>query len=188
METKISIPKPCHEDWNSMLPDEQGRHCLSCCKTVIDFSGWKPGDISAYLQSGRNNRVCGRFSVEQVDDHTRVMNQVALARLALSSPMPLLRKIAAVIVICFGLLTPDSSYAQRLTGEPAAPTPTQQVRPTTHINGNVPRPADTAKHVRPPQQDTLPPMIMGRIALPPAKDRKPSQKAAGQSQQRATKR
>jgi len=34
----ISIPKPCHENWDAMHPREQGRHCDACDKTVIDFT------------------------------------------------------------------------------------------------------------------------------------------------------
>ncbi len=35
---KLSIPKPCHEDWAAMTPNEQGRHCAVCAKTVTDFT------------------------------------------------------------------------------------------------------------------------------------------------------
>ena len=35
---KITIPQPCHEDWDKMLPNPRGRHCNACAKTVVDFS------------------------------------------------------------------------------------------------------------------------------------------------------
>jgi hypothetical protein len=35
---QINIPKPCHENWHSMTPKEQGRFCGSCDKIVVDFS------------------------------------------------------------------------------------------------------------------------------------------------------
>ena len=35
---KITIPTPCHENWNEMTPNEMGRHCTVCSKTVKDFT------------------------------------------------------------------------------------------------------------------------------------------------------
>jgi len=34
---KISIPKPCFEGWENMLPNEGGRYCKACAKTIVDF-------------------------------------------------------------------------------------------------------------------------------------------------------
>src|ERR1700756_4455260 len=45
MINTIQIPKPCHQDWNTMEPNEQGRHCLQCCKTVVDFTNQEPEEI-----------------------------------------------------------------------------------------------------------------------------------------------
>jgi hypothetical protein len=58
----INITKPCHELWQQMVPVDGGRHCQSCCKTVIDFSAMTDKEIISYL--GRQTNVCGRF-----DDH-----------------------------------------------------------------------------------------------------------------------
>ncbi|WP_158288503.1 carboxypeptidase-like regulatory domain-containing protein [Mucilaginibacter psychrotolerans] len=56
----ISIPTPCHEDWQQMSPVAQGRHCQSCCKTVIDFTAMSNADIIGYLATHSN--TCGRIS------------------------------------------------------------------------------------------------------------------------------
>ena len=37
---QLQLTKPCHENWNTMTANEQGRYCQSCCKTVVDFSIW----------------------------------------------------------------------------------------------------------------------------------------------------
>ena len=36
------IPEPCHENWNKMTPQEQGRHCAVCSKVVVDFTKKTP--------------------------------------------------------------------------------------------------------------------------------------------------
>lgn len=67
METKykITIPKPCHEDWDKMTPDETGRFCNSCSKSVVDFTQMLPDEIQAYFQ--KHSNVCGRFKNFQLD-------------------------------------------------------------------------------------------------------------------------
>jgi len=67
----INITKPCPELWQQMLPVDGGRHCQSCCKTVIDFSGMADKEIINYL--GRQSNVCGRFDGYQL---TRVNQQL----------------------------------------------------------------------------------------------------------------
>jgi hypothetical protein len=66
MQSIITIPTPCHEDWNNMTPKGQGRHCGSCAKTVVDFTAWQPQDILLHFKSNKN--VCGRFTENQLND------------------------------------------------------------------------------------------------------------------------
>jgi hypothetical protein len=66
MPNIITIPTPCHEDWNNMSPKDQGRHCGSCCKTVVDFTTWQPQEILLHFKSNKN--VCGRFTVDQLNE------------------------------------------------------------------------------------------------------------------------
>jgi hypothetical protein len=63
---KISIPKPCHEDWNQMTPNEQGRFCLSCQKTVVDFTKMDKSEIQQYFQTAVNEKVCGRIKANDL--------------------------------------------------------------------------------------------------------------------------
>lgn len=62
----ISIPKPCHENWDAMLPEEKGRFCQSCAKTVIDFTQSSNAEITSYFQNNRGLKTCGRFNKEQL--------------------------------------------------------------------------------------------------------------------------
>ena len=63
---QISIPKPCHEDWNRMSQREQERFCDKCCKTVTDFSGNSPEEIRQILFEKKNKKLCGRFTKDQL--------------------------------------------------------------------------------------------------------------------------
>ncbi|MGZ4056212.1 MAG: hypothetical protein ACXVPY_08200 [Bacteroidia bacterium] len=65
---KISIPKPCHEDWNKMTPNEQGSFCGKCCKTVVDFTNKSPEEIRNTLLEQSGKKVCGRFMSNQLDE------------------------------------------------------------------------------------------------------------------------
>ena len=67
---KITIPKPCHEDWNKMTPDGNGRFCLSCSKTVVDFTSMFLNEIQHFFIQNQNNKICGRFRKSQLDSVT----------------------------------------------------------------------------------------------------------------------
>jgi len=64
---KLTIPKPCHEDWNTMTPNEKGKFCSSCSKTVVDFTQKSSKEIQEYLVANKGQRVCGHFYRKQLD-------------------------------------------------------------------------------------------------------------------------
>jgi hypothetical protein len=63
---KITIAEPCRENWNNMLPIEQGRFCAVCDKSVVDFTQKSPAQIQSVLQHA-NGKVCGRFNTTDLD-------------------------------------------------------------------------------------------------------------------------
>jgi len=64
MIKSISIPESCSQQWQVMSPVDGGRHCESCCKTVVDFSQMKDAEIINYLAT--KNNTCGRFTGDQL--------------------------------------------------------------------------------------------------------------------------
>lgn len=68
---QISIPEPCHEKWNDMTPNEQGRFCNSCAKTVVDFSAMSDAQLIFYFENLKSQNVCGRVHPEQLDREIR---------------------------------------------------------------------------------------------------------------------
>ncbi len=63
----VRIPEPCHEDWNKMTPDDKGRFCSSCSKTVVDFSNKTDSEIRDILLESQGTKVCGHFRKSQID-------------------------------------------------------------------------------------------------------------------------
>jgi len=65
---KPLIQNPCHENWNRMQPDPEGRFCKACSKTVVDFTGMSDQQLLDYfsIKAQGAERVCGRFRHEQV--------------------------------------------------------------------------------------------------------------------------
>ncbi|MEN2414049.1 energy transducer TonB [Flavobacterium mesophilum] len=70
MKHKITIPEPCHENWDKMTPNENGRFCASCSKTVIDFTQMLPEEIQHFFTQNQNEKICGRFRKSQLDTIT----------------------------------------------------------------------------------------------------------------------
>lgn len=62
---QLTIPEPCHEDWNKMTPVEKGRFCSSCEKNVFDFT--RATDLQIIEAYNKNNSICGRFLPSQLD-------------------------------------------------------------------------------------------------------------------------
>ncbi|MBO9205021.1 MULTISPECIES: carboxypeptidase-like regulatory domain-containing protein [Niastella] len=63
---QIRIPEPCQENWQNMTPQEQGRFCGSCQKTVVDFTLMTDKEILAYFSKAAEH-TCGRFSSDQLN-------------------------------------------------------------------------------------------------------------------------
>jgi hypothetical protein len=66
-KVNYKIEEPCHADWDQMKPEEKGRFCESCSKTVVDFSKMSDFSIVNYLESNKHLSVCGRFEEKQLD-------------------------------------------------------------------------------------------------------------------------
>ena len=63
---KISIPKPCFAGWENMSPNEKGRYCNACAKTVVDFSVMSDEAVQHYIINNYGKQICGHFKNTQV--------------------------------------------------------------------------------------------------------------------------
>jgi len=103
---KIAIPKPCHEDWDKMTPNQQGRYCKACAKTVNDFTAMSDEDIKDFFINKKEEQVCGRFKKEQL---SRIV--IDLPANILYIDMPLWKKflVACLIVFSTSLFSCDTT-------------------------------------------------------------------------------
>lgn len=146
MENKITIPKPCNENWNSMSPNEKGRFCDSCNKTVVDFTKMNDPEIRKYfIENSGKERVCGHFKSSQVVTEETAKYHNLKNRLSRIRIKPI--KIAAMFLL--GLLFTLTSCMGKaaVEGEPAMV--------NDEMNNNTPQPENTKKENDTVQSDAV---------------------------------
>ena len=80
-----------------MTPDEKGRHCSSCAKSVVDFTGMSDEEVKYFfLNKKEDERVCGRFKQTQL--HSIV---IELPQNIFRIQMPLWKKFLAACLVVF---------------------------------------------------------------------------------------
>ncbi|RAK64597.1 hypothetical protein [Hymenobacter edaphi] len=62
----LTVPQPCHEDWQQLTPAGQGRHCAACRTVVVDFTGMSDAELLRWF-SRATASICGRFRPDQLD-------------------------------------------------------------------------------------------------------------------------
>jgi type IX secretion system substrate protein len=108
----ISIPKPCHEDWGKMTPEERGRFCSKCSKTVLDFSNKTTNEIHQYVLAHQDEKMCGRFRNDQLNQPMAIQIPAQSGYCTLSPLQMFL--VAALIVFgssLFSCTPPQEHYA-----------------------------------------------------------------------------
>lgn len=153
---KYSIQNPCDESWNKMQPEATGRFCGSCEKSVIDFTGMSDFSIVNYLESHKNEKVCGRFTKPQLD---RVYQ--------LNTPVfaPSFDLRAVVLGLALTTFSAVHSFAQTEPQEPIKIDTTIQVSPPV---------VGTVQEVSPID---IEPFVVGKVA--PRYDHSKEKKASG---------
>ena len=101
-DIKISIPKPCHEDWNQMTPNEKGSFCDKCCKTVIDFTNKSAEEIKNTLLAENGKKVCGRFMSDQLDEKPKPVFNLNIPLYLLPKNISHRKSFAIALFFAFG--------------------------------------------------------------------------------------
>ncbi len=140
---KISIPEPCHENWGAMTPNEQGRFCGSCQKTVIDFTHFSAEDIQNYFTKHYGQKVCGRFKKQQLNPIDIQIPSTVFSQMSAS------RKFALALLLVFGttLFSCTDNNGQPATlGEVKLIDTVKTKEDTTKIENQVIEPIHDVKH------------------------------------------
>jgi len=76
----LHIPTPCHESWDKMTPQKDGRFCATCETVVVDFSNKSLDEIKAYFETTRETNVCGFCQERHVTNSKfyRALNSIEL--------------------------------------------------------------------------------------------------------------
>jgi hypothetical protein len=114
---KITIPKPCSENWEAMTPNLQGRHCTACAKTVVDFTLMSDEEVKQFFLHQKEEKVCGRFKQEQLH---RII--ITLPSNILQITMPRWKQFLTACLLAFSsmLFSCDATIDQntKVLGEP----------------------------------------------------------------------
>ncbi|MEM7373726.1 MAG: hypothetical protein AAF587_34205 [Bacteroidota bacterium] len=100
----LQIPNPCHENWDTMSPTEQGRFCRACSKEIFDFSD---GNTEQFEQIWKEQKgqLCARFRSQDISPGWNVWS------LGRTSAFSRFRRGLATIIAVLGLGLADT-YAQ----------------------------------------------------------------------------
>lgn len=111
----ISIPKPCHEDWEKMTKNEQGKFCNLCAKTVIDFTQKSIEEIKSILSVNAGTKLCGRFKNEQLSPQKTYIIDVNLLPINLSFKKAV--RLAILVVLFSTLFSCSNHNNEKILGE-----------------------------------------------------------------------
>lgn len=138
MSQLISIPKPCHEDWNKMNPNEQGKFCGSCNKTVVDFTKMSKDEIHTYFKQKSDQKTCGHFYVSQLDNEVKTkptvfkrVNYFATLLLGLFLPLTSCEKIMGKAAV-----VKEEKVETELTGDTVYSGSDQKIPPMPKIKSD----------------------------------------------------
>ncbi|HTB07758.1 MAG TPA: carboxypeptidase-like regulatory domain-containing protein [Bacteroidia bacterium] len=117
-DLKLSIPKPCSQDWDGMTKNNTGRHCHSCKKTVVDFSNFTDKELMEFFKKA-TGKICGRLNPYQIDRPMPMIEQ---------SRHSVLYKTLLGTAVVAGIST--SAFGQTTTSKNI---PTVQTPPDSHV-------------------------------------------------------
>jgi TonB-dependent SusC/RagA subfamily outer membrane receptor len=63
----LHINEPCSQKWDEMTPNDKGRFCNNCQKTVFDFTTATDNEIIQHIEKMKGNMFCAQFEDGQLN-------------------------------------------------------------------------------------------------------------------------
>ncbi len=103
----LQIENPCRKNWDDMLEEENGKFCLACQKTVVDFTKMSDAEVVDFFSAYKGN-VCGRISKYRLN--------IPLSSRIKTYGSPL-HRFAAGLLLSIGLLHPAQAQTLKIKAE-----------------------------------------------------------------------
>lgn len=129
---RLTIAKPCLQEWDSMQGSDKRRHCASCDNEVVALAEMRPEDALTLVRNAKPHSLCLRI---EHDDNGQVLFRKNAAQ---PSSMPLL------------VLTMGASLLVNACDKPASTEPEQRIAQTPSAQSVVPAAMDSAPHIEAP--------------------------------------
>lgn len=108
--SKISIPSPCNQSFDSFTTTKNGGFCSVCQKEVIDFRNKNDEEILHYFENTKS-KTCGYFRKEQLKTYEAIEKD--------SNPVAKRKwKFGFASISVFSLLSFNNAYTQSKTEVP----------------------------------------------------------------------
>lgn len=167
MNPQDYIPKPCHENWNTMTGNQQQKFCDKCSCSVHNLTAMNHEQIMD-LRSELGGNLCGAFQqpkVKMPGDLKKKIRRVHLRKsLVLGASISTLalaacqsEKDTMVVGECGSVYVPESEASPNDPTTPIKPVQLP-VKPHVLMSGICPE-----EEVKPPKKE---PQILGRIRRP----------------------
>lgn len=152
---QLSVPKPCHENWEVMTPVEKGKFCGSCQKQVVDFSTMSDRQVAEFFKKPSTGSVCGRFMNDQLD------REIAIPR----KRIPFIKYFFQILIPALFVAKASSQKIGKVSARPVVTkdTTVPEQRPTMGI---------VARPIEPEcKKDTNNISVKGKVIYSPEKSR-----------------
>lgn len=153
----LSVTNPCHENWDQMTPDQRGRFCASCQKTVVDFTAMSDRQIADYFNRSTVS-TCGRFYRDQLEREVTVPKK----------EQPWLRYFFRITWPAFLFVLKSCGQKEKLTGKAFAEERKAE-KPFFTMGVTLPQitPVDTAKMTTKKKENSVCSTVVGDIEKRP---------------------